>query len=207
MNLDFESAHIQPEDPLGFAPVSTALPGWSAYIGTREITEVLYDNESLGSTAVGLLGTFHGGTLVLEGGFTLLMQAGVDSMIGGSADASIAQSGLVPEDALSIQMKVLPIGPVHDGEFSVSLGGSSIDMIPIMEHSEYTLYGGDVSAWSGLSTELRITGISDPEFGLRNMLFDTIVFSSQPIPEPRTWAFLSLGTLLLGWRMRRAKRH
>src|ERR1043165_7171987 len=60
-NLDFESATVpvsQPPSPNPSVPdvgVAAALPGWSVFIGTNQMSAVLYNNQTLDTSAVALL--------------------------------------------------------------------------------------------------------------------------------------------------------
>ena len=57
------------------------------------------------------------------------------------------------------------------------------------------LYRGDVSTFSGMNGELRVTTVARPGFEVAALL-DDIAFS--PIPEPNTLALLTLGGASFG---------
>jgi hypothetical protein len=72
----------------------------------------------------------------------------------------------------------------------------------IYDTSGYTLYGADVTAFAGLTAELRFTALPRPSPPIISTLFvDSIVFSNQPIPEPSVFGLFAFGVLLLGWRL------
>ncbi len=68
--------------------------------------------------------------------------------------------------------------------------------------ANYTLYGGDVSAFAGHTEQLVFT--APP--GMNNYWeLDDIQFPAQPIPEPGVLAVLALGGWLFGWRVLRRR--
>lgn len=211
-NLSFEGPILPlvPNDPLGAdrVPISQAMPGWSAYLGVNALDLVLYNRSFLSSANVSLFGPtppvlpFPGS--IMEGRYTAFLQSGhgLGSSQAETYSASLAQVGLVPDLVSSVQMKIRSIGP-----FSVFLGGQELEMLPLQQGPNYTLYGGDASAFAGQVAELRIT--SDLYFsptigGFSYMFLDSIVFSPEVVPEPTPWTLLGLGGLLAAWFGRRA---
>ena len=59
-----------------------------------------------------------------------------------------------------------------------------------------SLYGADISAFAGLTGELRFSGSG---------ILDAISFSTLPVPEPGVAALLGLAALVVCWR--RASAH
>ena len=112
-------------------------------------------------------------------------------------NASIAQFGLVPVGTMSIFLKVA------GNDFSVSLAGQNIPLIPLSVENNYTLYGGDISQFAGLSGQLTLSSLTVPNNRFNNVSFDSISFSSTPVPEPSTFALLGLGGLQPGPLSRR----
>jgi hypothetical protein len=90
------------------------------------------------------------------------------------------------------------------------MDGQPIEMVVLDQQSTYTLYGGDVSMFSGHEAELRITSdlyFSDLIGGFGRMFLDDIAFSTMVVPEPSTWMLLALGGALAGgWIRLRSKR-
>ncbi len=197
-NLDFESATIPQTQPAGPVDIASALPGWNAYVATNRQTGVFYNEISVGSARISLLGTNAGfGFGSIEGGFSLLLQAGVANGPGGvlvQADVSISQSGVVPATAESIRFKAQP----GLGTLAVSLAGLDLPFFPLTTGTNYTLYGADVSALAGQTAELRFVAVAPLP---NNWNLDSIVFSNQPIPEPSALGLSALGAMLLVWRL------
>src|SRR5215467_198088 len=55
-NLNFESALVDPAQPPGVVSVADALPGWTVYAGSNQVTSVNYNFVQYGGTVVDLLG-------------------------------------------------------------------------------------------------------------------------------------------------------
>lgn len=198
-NLDFERANVT-----GYAPGSTdvpasnALPGWTAYFvnpppfGSNQVTEVAYDNSSLGGAAVAVIDVNNAfGPPPLQGNYSVWLFGS-----GGSGETDIAamisQTGLVPSAAKSLLMDASPGG---QSDLAVTLGGHTINMVALHTFSNYTLYGGDISSLAGHTAELDITALP---VALPNAeLVDDIVFSPNAIPEPSMFALAALGALSL----------
>ena len=207
-NLDFESALIDQAQPPGFVSITDALPGWSVYYGTNQQTQVLFNVVEHGGTVVDLLGA-NGSSLTdsyrsIQGGFSVLLQGGV---IGGAVlyptPASIRQMGLVPVGSHSIMFKAQP----EDGTLTVSLGGVTVPYFALSTGPNYTLYGGDVSAFAGQTVELDLSLSRAPGADYSNLNVDSIEFSASTIPEPSVLTLSALGTVLLTWRFLRVARH
>jgi hypothetical protein len=75
----------------------------------------------------------------------------------------------------------------------------------LANYSNYVEYGADISAFAGLTGELRFT--EQPI--TRNdatVTLDQITFSNLPVPEPSVFGLSALGALLLNWRVLRRQR-
>ena len=208
INLDFEAANLPilaPEQPGGLVPVANAMPGWSVFIGNEQGPVVFYNTPTLGSAAVWIIGpnfpTLPFGSIPpIEGRFTAYLTSGG----GGNTEilpASISQTGLVPAGMASIQARVNGRPP------SVSLNGTEIMMFPISSGPGYTVYGGDVSAFSGQVATLRFSALPTPEDPFRGFRLDAISFSPLPVPEPGVIALAAIGTGFLGIRRWRNSRN
>jgi len=207
-NLNFESANLPilaPGEPGGFVPAANAMPGWSVFIGNEESPVVLYNTPTFGSAAVWIVGpNFQflpiGPFPALQGRFGAYLTSG----LGGSPNplsASISQTGLVPAGMASIQARINGNPP------SVSLNGTEIMMFPISSGPGYTVYGGDVSAFSGQVSTLRFSALPTPEEPFRGFRLDAITFSPLPVPEPGVIALAAIGAGLLGIRRWRNSRN
>jgi hypothetical protein len=193
-NLDFESANIPNGTQPGLVLVTNALPGWSVYYGISQMTQIYYNNLSLGSSRVNLVSSNDpSGESAIEGNFGVIMQGGTTA-----ASVSIRQTGLVPDTAESIVFKANLMGPV-----SLSLGGQNIQFTVIGSGPNYTLYGGNIPpSLAGQMAELQF---SVPHDSLTDNVWvlDSIMFSPNIIPEPSTIGVCCIGGLLFGfgyWR-------
>jgi len=185
-NLDFESAFILPGQLPGLVSAAEAIPAWAPYIGTQG-TAVLYDDPTTGQAAVNLLDAPQ--QAIIEGSYTVLLQGGLGPYAG--AETSIRQTGQVPAGTQSIRFKADPgFGPL-----SVSLAGQSVPIFVVGAGSNYTLFGGDASAFAGQTVELKIGVLPSNNY----WLIDSIEFSNLAVPEPGTVALLTLGGVLVGW--------
>jgi hypothetical protein len=198
-NLDFESAVIVPVpgDVYGRVQFAAAYPGWTGFSGTNPQTLALYNKMFLDSTGLGLQGPGSG--LTIDGNYTAMIQSGF-ALFGypNQEDGSLSQTGAVPADARSIQFEART-----GGSFQVTLGGQALALTPLLATSTYTLYGADVTSFSGSLAELRFTAsrCPPPRLPMNTLFLDDIVFSAEVIPEPDTLALLALGVLILVHRL------
>lgn len=195
-NLGFESANLPPIPPGQFGgPVSSldAIPYWTAFLGTNQVTQVLHNNLTTGEASIDILGPNWNLGGIIEGQYTVLLQSGHDPGTGLSVGTSLSQTGLVPVNAASLQFKAQFFFGI-----SVSLGGQNLSFIPLGTGANYTLYGANIPLFAAGQLEpLTITASAGANSG---GYFDSFVFSSSPIPEPRVPGLFSLGALVLGWR-------
>jgi hypothetical protein len=63
--------------------------------------------------------------------------------------------------------------------------------------TDSTLYGADVSGYSGSTGELKIASPPTAGSPYHSFLIDSIVFSSQAIPEPSVIGLSALGVFLI----------
>jgi hypothetical protein len=197
-NLNFEAARVSGYTPGSPIPMSAAMPGWS--VTSPGYTWVAYDGLSLGGAAVSICDSNTMNFTVLQGRFSAFLFGGE------YGPASISQTGVVPASALSLQMEVGT--GWRPTLFNVSLGAQPINMIPLASYSSYTLYGGDISWFSGQVATLTLTAPTPPSPQIPPSFFpvDEIVFSPQAIPEPDVRSLFALGGLFLGSRIFRSQR-
>jgi hypothetical protein len=112
---------------------------------------------------------------------------------------SIAQSGLVPTNAASLQFKV---GGVSQTNFGVFLNGERISLFPLLSTNDYTLLGAPIERFAGQVAELRFTVFSPTERVYNDIGVDSFVFSPTVVPEPSTWALIALGGAVFCWATR-----
>lgn len=196
VNLDFESANLSviPSGQFGsLVPITDALPGWTGYVGTIQLTQVLQNNATLGAPSIDILGPNWNAINIIEGQYTVVLQPGG---VGPSFEsASISQSGMVPIYARSLQFKAVMFSPC-----SVSLGGQTLSLIPLQTGANYTLYGADISSFAGQVENLAITALAAPNSA---DYFDSFVFSPSTVPEANAFGLFALGGLFLGLSRRR----
>jgi len=194
-NLGFESANLTPI-PQGqhgnLVPIGQALPGWSAFVGSLQVTEVLQNNLLAGGANISILGPDWTGPGIIEGRYSVVLQAG--GKFTGLVNASISQTGWVPTGVESIQLKV------SGSDFSVSFAGQNVPLIPLSSGANYTLYGGDVAPYAGQTGELTLSALTVPNHQFNSVFFDSIALSAEVVPEPSVIGLFAIGLSLLGWR-------
>ncbi len=146
-NLNFEDAAIVQDSSSPFYPnavfASDAIPGWTAE-GFISPNDILYNDISLGSPSVSLLGN-GGGYSALDGSFSIDLYGGF-----GGSGASITQTGVVPFSTASILFITQNAGALG-GTLLVSLGGHNIPLLALSTGPNYTISGWDVSEFAGQS--------------------------------------------------------
>ena len=207
-NLGFELANV-PDVPNGQSGGSVAtadgIPSWTAFYAFNQTTQILHNDFSVGSVNISVLGPNWNGSFGLsipDGNYCVILQAGAGAT--GAESAAIAQTGVVPSAAQSLQFKAYRSNP--NSEFGITIGGQNIAMIPLFQTANYTLYGGDISVFANQSVELKIAAVPTSSFAFSTVTIDSIVFSSQSVPEPDALGLVALGGLLLGGQLRKRSR-
>jgi hypothetical protein len=206
-NLDFESANLTPV-PAGhfgeFVPITSALPGWTGYLGSDQTVQVLQNSYALGTATIDIWGPQPSSTLpVIDGNYSVFLQSGSDSPQGGPfVSASIAQVGTIPTNAQSLQYKAAEESQL----LSVSFAGNTLTPFVIGSGQEspgdiaYTLWGVDIAPYAGQSGQLEFT-----DNAVGNVELDDITFSPQAVPEPNALELMLMGGMIFGlqgWRKR-----
>ena len=179
------------------------MPGWTLYIGTNQTPQVLFNDLTLGSASVDLLGPGNtNGGLIIDGSYTAVLQAGVGQN-STEASASIAQTSLVPVTARSLLFE-----EAGDTYVSASVGGQNIPLCALSTTTNsgfvVTLYGGNISNFAGQTEQLEITSPDTPD-EFNGIYIDDIQFSMSSVPEPGTYALLYCGGAVFAfnrWRRR-----
>ena len=196
-NLDFEAGTLLPES---LQNPALALPAWTcntSYVG--------YNTMVAGT--VSILGSGGFGATAIEGNYSLFFQdlyPNLQPYPDGhtrQVDPSISQTGLVPVDALSLLFKAQP----GQETLLLSLNGQNIPFFAVGTGPNYTLFGGDVSAFAGQTSDLTFAVAPDPS-NSQGWNIDSIVFSNQSVPEPSTFALLASAVgLFLSLRRHRVR--
>ncbi|MCC6819174.1 MAG: PEP-CTERM sorting domain-containing protein [Verrucomicrobia subdivision 3 bacterium] len=188
-NLDFESAALVsvPGDPFGSVYAAQALPGWTGYIGTQQATSVWNNNIPVGGAFpfISIDGPDFPFPNHMQGHYYLTLGAGIDSL-GNPIPAALAQTGQVPGTARAVHF-------LATAQVNLSFAGHPMVVFPLGNGQ----FGADISPFASQAGELR--------FEVNNSIprLDFIQFSDQPIPEPSTLGLFAIGTLFLGWKLRR----
>jgi hypothetical protein len=198
INLDFESAVVQPLTSSNLCLWSVAAPGW----GRSDSSSVIYYQQGhLGVDQIFLLmdstsPVWAPGTQ-LAGQYSLALASGylLNDPSSAWVDAYISQSGDVPSSAQSLRL--LATGP-----FEVFLGGVEIPMFSLGGNS----YGGHVSGFAGTTAELKIVNTASVGDVHHYSIVDNVSFSPEAVPEPSTVALFVLGASLLAWRLQRLRK-
>ncbi len=191
VNLDFEHP-VLPLITIGGnrVAIENGLPGWTGYLGGIPVDWAFHDTVSIGGAAISLH-DLDSNRLPLDGSYSVLIQP---STAGPLTIPAIAQSGLIPQDAMSLTFFASPAY-----RFETTFAGMNIPLFEIGATDRYVILAGDLSQFAGQMGELRFQGSG---------FLDNIQFSSQPIPEPGTLALFGLGGLLAGfarWQVSRRK--
>jgi hypothetical protein len=198
VNLNFENTTITPGVFPGGTRYVATVPGWTwspaGNFVNGDPNSVAYNDIALDSPAV----TLHGvddphGYPAIEGNYSILLQGG-SQFVPNTSYSSIWQTGLVPSTAESLIY--------WGGALQVTFDGQPLTPVAISSAANYTIWGIDISAYSGQTGELRFTkpwrdtNFSDGAF------LDNIQFSSVPVPEPSALAFCGVSlSFLLGIKL------
>jgi len=206
-NLNFEAANIPSGTQVAsFVPISEGLPGWSAYFTTGSTTDpqtqVGFDFISTGGNIISVVDK-NAPMPQLQGKYSALLCGGGNEILYSS---SISQSGLVPAGTQSLLFDAA----VYGAPFIVTLGGQTINMVPLQTFANYTEYGGEIpSSFADHGETLSFTEPPEPEGEPQPSFLelDNIVFSpTSVVPEPNMLGLTAVGGLLFGARKWFARR-
>jgi hypothetical protein len=191
-NLNFESAQNLPGNPGAYGmsvSVTDALPDWTVYAGPGTLSNIYYVSNSF--PGVSSLVELEGGSLALSGN---------NLSVGLYSGGSISQTGLVPDNAESLQFESNGDPSPIPGGVTVILGGQTLSLSALSEGPDYTAYGANIPAsMAGQMEALTF-------YGSEGDLLDDIEFSSMSVPEPSEYALIGLGAVIVGLYRRRKQR-
>ena len=174
VNLNFEQSKIVSSNPsgYGFNNGTANVPGWTEYQGWEEAnyaggTTLIYNSQTLDEPCVVLWDTNYWQPAI-QGRFSLFLYGGDVSYY--TNGASVGQTGQIPLTAKSITY--------WGNRLQVTFNGQMLLLYAISNAANYTIYGADISAYSGQTGELLFTA----PLRISGML-DNIQFSSTPLPE------------------------
>ncbi len=209
-NLDFEMASFPMTGSL--QSFSAALPFWQGTTNGVPLSTALYATSYLDENQIGIYDSSVQSRLNLfpppiSGQYSAFLE------VGGPwhpRQIELAQTGIVPSDAKSIQFATTPYDLVnHDiprpevfGQLSLVVNGRSLPYILLEAESNFLLWGADISSIAGTTAtigwNLQTTGLGGA-IGL-----DDISFSTEAVvaPEPSVLGLSVLGLVLLARRLR-----
>jgi len=216
INLNFESATLSPESGYqnwpNLVPISQALPGWNAYLGSVEQTEVGQNTFANSYATVDILGPgwgtqpgpFGANIGIIDGNYSVLLQGGYssDDSYNGYVNASIAQTGMVPATAESLTFRAWDyLGNLN--LFAVSFNGNTLSPTLLGTGTSpsgqpYNIYGVNIVPYAGQTGQLEFT--ADGSAAEPTILLDDISFSTQAVPEPSILGLTAIGGLVFGAR-------
>ena len=202
VNMDFESPVLPLIAPLGTfrVAITNALPHWAAYIDDVPQDRVVFNTIALDNAAISLHDSRSIYGPAPQGNYSVYLQPS-SPFASQQASAALAQTGMVPQDARSLLLYAKP-STFPFLTLQVTFAGQTISMMPVgAATATYQVWGGDISPHSGQSGELRFTVTPHAASWL-----DNIQFSSDPVPEPGTWALFGLGSALLCCVARRKRK-
>ncbi len=163
---------------------SEALPGW--YAMSRDLA---YDTVALDWAIVSLHDHQSEFAPVIFGNYSLLFQLSSDY----TEAPEITQTGQIPE--LSLSLRFTSRAFFYNNHFDVTFNGTVLPVQFISSSNDGTLWGADVSGFTGQTGELKFQGVG---------VLDGIEFSPVAIPEPGASLLVLLGGgVMMGSRRRR----
>jgi hypothetical protein len=215
-NLNFERANPV-IDPNGFyypldVTAASALPGWTAYVGDVQQTDVILNALSDGTATVDIFGpgwnSVHPG--IIAGNYSVMLQSGLLNDGVTPENASIAQFGTLPLAIQSLQFKAWSVFPTAN--FSVSFAGNTLSPVVLSSGQsasgqDYNVYGVNLASYAGQYGQIEITALFNQGVDAGNMELDDISFSTTVVsPEPNIVALTAIGGLLFTARKWFARR-
>jgi hypothetical protein len=175
VNCDFEDSVISNGT---YGGLVATLTGWTTYGGDNYVdgdpNTVPYNDIALDAPAVDLEGANNStGPVAIQGNYSVLLQGG-SRFVPNTGGASIGQTGQIPANAQSL----IYWGASGNG-LIITFGGHVLSFVTIDATPNYTIWGADVSAYSGQTGQLLFNAPWESAG-----LLDNIQFSSTSVPEP-----------------------
>jgi len=207
-DLNFESATLAPttgpQPWPDYVPIASALPNWSANLGSVQQSQVSQNTFTGGTASIDILGPNWGSQTgpggfplgVIDGNYSVFLQTGVGPPdYTGGVNTSIAQTGLVSASAQSVQFKAA----FDVNELSVSFDGNNLPLVTLStgqapSGQSYTVYGVDIAPYAGQTGQLEFTEVFDGSFP--SVELDDVKFSTTAVPEPSILMLTAMGGLL-----------
>ena len=195
-NLDFELAQVATQAFPERVPFSSALPYWQGVTAGLPATEASYNGLLLDFPQIGLYDQENLGPRSLWdpifGNYSASLMADVGSWA--SDKAELFQTGLIPAEARSIRFattaepltQAIGLKP-EDWSLSLLVNGMAVSYFPLETHTNYVLWGANISPQSGTVAEIRFslhtTQPPLPAYDAGIALgLDGIEFSPLPVP-------------------------
>ena len=186
-NLNFEQANPMLVPGTYYYTVASALPDWTASIGSVQLTQITENDPSLGGPWVMLIGPGNDpGFAPIDGYYSVLLQGTFSSSL-----PAISQTGLIPAGTQSLFFEA----QAGIEGLDVLVGTQSVPITAVGTGPNYTLYGATISAWAGQTEQLTFAA-QESTAGLNNWVLDDISFSPQAVPEPSPLALTGIGAVL-----------
>jgi hypothetical protein len=186
-NLDFDDGVIvHPEGGAFYATVSEALPGWSAFRDDGQpMSSIFYNSLALSFASVSIHDSMSPIFPPIEGRFSIYLSGGFSL---GPFGVAVSQIGTIPFDSKAIIYKGRGTERID-----LSFNGETLPTINLLSTTEYSYLGADISAFAGMTGDLRFQ--ARPLIGYGEI--DSIFFSPVAVPEPSTYALGICGVFLL----------
>ena len=128
---------------------------------------------------------------IIDGNYTAVIQAGPHGGTGTIASTSLEQTGTIPLGDNSLLFRAWAGQSTPASAWFVSFAGNTLPLTVLASTPQYTLYGADISAYSGDTGLLAFT--ANAQFAPSFLELDDITFSASSAPEPSPAILAALG--------------
>jgi hypothetical protein len=151
-NLNFEQANPTNAGNREYpdnVTLASALPYWTGSLGGNPVTQVTLNNYDLGDANIDIFGPGWNevGPGIIDGNYTLMLQAGANQGTSPAVNASISQDGTIPADAKSLEFDAVSM--LTGATLSVSFDGNSLSPVVVSggqgpSGQGYQVFGAEV---------------------------------------------------------------